>query len=259
MTIDLHGSVGASSTPSQDWKSLPWDKIRQRVRRLQMRIAKAIKEKRYGKAKALQWILTHSHSAKLLAVQRVTTNQGARTPGVDKKVWRTDGRIELHEVSVETRRQQHAALREREAAATAICQDRGWSYSVHTDRSLLPRRQRAWASWNYHLDAHAHGACSVTYHMNRLQALGSEREFCVTLNRTAVIDPEQVIDTFHYDHPIFTPAGVSAQQRHHEISGRNRTHYCGAYWGWGFHEDGVRSALRVVAELGSKSVPRLSR
>ena len=91
MTIDLHGSVGASSTPSQDWKSLPWDKIRQQVRRLQMRIAKAIKEKRYGRAKALQWILTHSHSAKLLAVQRVTTNQGARTPGVDKKVWRTDG------------------------------------------------------------------------------------------------------------------------------------------------------------------------
>src|SRR5258708_4855009 len=91
MTIDLHGSVGASSTPSQDWKALPWDKIRQRVRRLQMRIAKAIKEKRYGKAKALQWILTHSHSAKLLAVKRVTTNKGARTPGVDKKVWRTDG------------------------------------------------------------------------------------------------------------------------------------------------------------------------
>src|SRR4029079_2805856 len=90
MTIDLHGSVGASSTPSQDWKSLSWDKSRQRVRRLQMRIAKAIKEKRYGKAKALQWILTHSPSAKLLAIKRVTTNKGARTPGVDKKVWRTD-------------------------------------------------------------------------------------------------------------------------------------------------------------------------
>ena len=90
MTIDLHRSVGASSTPNQDWKFLPWDKIRQRVRRLQMRIAKAIKEKHYGKARALQWTLTHSHSAKLLAVQRVMTNKGARTPGVDKKVWRTD-------------------------------------------------------------------------------------------------------------------------------------------------------------------------
>jgi uncharacterized protein len=95
--------------------------------------------------------------------------------------------------------------------------------------------------------------------MNRLQALSSEREVCVTLNRTSVIDPERVIDTFHYDHPVFTPAGVRAQQRRHEISGRNRTHYCGAYWGWGFHEDGVRSALRVVAELGSRSLQRLSR
>jgi RNA-directed DNA polymerase len=103
MTIDLHGSVGASSTPSQDWKSLPWDKIRQRVRRLQMRIAKAIKEKRYGKAKALQWILTHSHLAKLLAVKRVTTNKGARTPGVDKKVWRTD-RQKLAAISLLRRR-----------------------------------------------------------------------------------------------------------------------------------------------------------
>lgn len=90
MTIDLHRSVGASSTQSQDWRSLPWDQIRARVRRLQMRIAKAIKEKHYGKARALQWILTHSRSAKLLAVQRVTTNKGARTPGVDKKVWRSN-------------------------------------------------------------------------------------------------------------------------------------------------------------------------
>jgi RNA-directed DNA polymerase len=103
MTIDPQGSVGASSTPSQDWKSLPWDEIRQRVRRLQMRIAKAIKEKRYGKARALQWILTHSHSAKLLAVQRVTTNKGARTPGVDRKVWRT-GQQKLAAISLLRRR-----------------------------------------------------------------------------------------------------------------------------------------------------------
>jgi len=103
MTIDLHGSIGASSTPSQEWKSLPWDKIRQRVRRLQMRIAKAIKDKHYGKARALQWILTHSNSAKLLAVQRVTTNKGARTPGVDKKVWRTD-RQKLAAISLLRRR-----------------------------------------------------------------------------------------------------------------------------------------------------------
>ena len=92
----------------------------------------------------------------------------------------------------------------------------------------------------------------MTYHMNRLQSLRADREFCVTLNRTAAIDPEQIIRTMQYAHPVYTPAGVAAQARHHEISGRNRTHYCGAYWGWGFHEDGVTSAQRVVGELGAQ-------
>jgi uncharacterized protein len=123
---------------------------------------------------------------------------------------------------------------------------------LHTDRSLLPRRRRAWASWNYHLDAGAAGRCTVTYHMNRLQSLRADREFCVTLNRTAAIDPERIIRTIRYAHPVYTPAGVAAQSRHHEIGGRHRTHYCGAYWGWGFHEDGVTSALRVVREIGAR-------
>jgi predicted NAD/FAD-binding protein len=123
---------------------------------------------------------------------------------------------------------------------------------LHTDRSLLPRRRRAWASWNYHLDTGVAGRCTVTYHMNRLQSLSADREFCVTLNRTDLIDPRQIIRTMQYAHPVYTPAGVAAQSRHHEISGHNRTHYCGAYWGWGFHEDGVRSALRVVRELGGR-------
>jgi predicted NAD/FAD-binding protein len=120
---------------------------------------------------------------------------------------------------------------------------------LHTDRSLLPRRRRAWASWNYHQGDGAPGRCTVTYHLNRLQSLRADREFCVTLNRTEAIDPAQIIRTMQYAHPIYTPAGVAAQACHHEISGRNRTHYCGAYWGWGFHEDGLNSALRVVGEL----------
>lgn len=123
---------------------------------------------------------------------------------------------------------------------------------LHTDRSLLPRRRRAWASWNYHLGADAGGGCTVTYHMNRLQSLRAEQEFCVTLNRTGTIDPERIIRTIDYSHPVYTPAGVAAQSRHEEISGRNRTHYCGAYWGWGFHEDGVNSALRVAREIGAR-------
>ena len=89
--------------------------------------------------------------------------------------------------------------------------------------------------------------------MNRLQSLRADRELCVTLNRTAAIDPRQIIRTIQYEHPVYTPAGVAAQARHREISGgANRTHYCGAYWGWGFHEDGVKSALRVVSELGAR-------
>ncbi len=129
---------------------------------------------------------------------------------------------------------------------------------LHTDRSLLPRPRRAWASWNYHLGADAGGGCTVTYHMNRLQSLRAEQEFCVTLNRTAAIDPERIIRTIDYSHPVYTPAGVAAQSRHEEISGRNRTHYCGAYWGWGFHEDGVNSALRVAREISARRLEPVS-
>jgi uncharacterized protein len=123
---------------------------------------------------------------------------------------------------------------------------------LHTDTRLLPRRRRAWASWNYHLLEQPGDRSTVTYHMNRLQSLRAEREFCVTLNRTDAIDPEQVIRKIDYAHPVFTAAGQAAQARREEISGRNRTHYCGAYWGWGFHEDGVASAARVAERLGGE-------
>jgi uncharacterized protein len=137
--------------------------------------------------------------------------------------------------------------RERELLGTIPYQQN--EVVLHTDRSLLPRRRRAWASWNFHLGDAAPARCAATYHLNRLQSLRADREFCVTLNRTAAIDPEQILSKTRYAHPVYTPAGVAAQARHHEISGRNRTHYCGAYWGWGFHEDGLRSARRVVGEL----------
>jgi predicted NAD/FAD-binding protein len=123
---------------------------------------------------------------------------------------------------------------------------------LHTDTRMLPRRRRAWASWNYHLLGEPRGASTVTYHMNRLQSLRAERELCVTLNRTAEIDPAQVIRAIPYAHPVYTAAGVRAQRRRAEISGRNRTHYCGAYWGWGFHEDGVLSALAVAERFGAR-------
>jgi predicted NAD/FAD-binding protein len=125
---------------------------------------------------------------------------------------------------------------------------------LHTDRALLPRRRRAWASWNYHLLDEPSGLPTVTYHMNRLQNLRADEEFCVTLNRSGAIDPRHVIRKIQYAHPVYTPAGVAAQARHEEISGRDRTHFCGAYWGWGFHEDGVTSAVRVAERLGGETL-----
>ena len=124
---------------------------------------------------------------------------------------------------------------------------------LHTDASLLPRRRAAWASWNFHLGAEPAGRSTVTYWMNNLQRLRGERQYLLTLNRPGAIDPAKVLRRFHYDHPVYTRAGVAAQARHPEISGVRRTHYCGAYWGWGFHEDGVVSALRACAQIDASS------
>ena len=124
---------------------------------------------------------------------------------------------------------------------------------LHTDASLMPRRRAAWSSWNYHLADEPPACTTVTYWMNNLQRLRAKRNYFLTLNREEAIDPAKVIRRFTYDHPIYTAAGVAAQARHAEVSGPRRTHFCGAYWGWGFHEDGVVSALRVCEELGAAS------
>jgi uncharacterized protein len=123
---------------------------------------------------------------------------------------------------------------------------------LHTDARMLPRRRRAWASWNYHLLPDPKPVTTVTYHMNRLQSLRAEREFCVTLNHGERIDPALIIRRISYAHPVYTEAGVRAQARVGEIDGRHRTHFCGAYWASGFHEDGVVSALRVGERFGAR-------
>jgi predicted NAD/FAD-binding protein len=124
---------------------------------------------------------------------------------------------------------------------------------LHTDSSLLPRRRRARAAWNFHLLREPKPLSTVTYYMNHLQRLRAEHDFCVTLNRTEAIDPEKVIRKISYAHPVYTSAGIAAQSQHATISGlERRTHYCGAYWGWGFHEDGVRSALQACEPFGVK-------
>ncbi len=121
---------------------------------------------------------------------------------------------------------------------------------LHTDTSVLPASRRAWCSWNVHLGAHT-DRVALTYDMSRLQRLDSPRPFCVTLNASAAIDPARILRRFVYRHPVFTPGAVAAQQQHATIStGARRTYYCGAYWGFGFHEDGVASALAVCRQLG---------
>ncbi len=122
---------------------------------------------------------------------------------------------------------------------------------LHTDSRLLPSNRRAWAAWNYYIPQKPDQPVSVTYNMNILQNFHDAPEtFCVTLNRSHDIDPNRVIERYTYAHPVFSLEGVAAQQRYAEIGNRNRTHYCGAYWFNGFHEDGVRSALRVAEAFG---------
>jgi len=121
---------------------------------------------------------------------------------------------------------------------------------LHTDASVLPARRRARASWNYLLAADPEAAPIVTYDLNRLQGLHTPEQFCVTLNPDGQIDERDVLRRFVYRHPLYTREAIRAQQRWGEVSGVNRTHYCGAYWFHGFHEDGLNSALRVSSALG---------
>jgi predicted NAD/FAD-binding protein len=119
---------------------------------------------------------------------------------------------------------------------------------LHTDQTVLPRRKRAWAAWNYHLLDADQGQVPVTYNMNILQGLDCKQQFCVTLNNSSAIDPSKVLKQMRYFHPIYTVEAVAAQARHGEIS-RDRIYFCGAYWGYGFHEDGVVSALNAVDQF----------
>jgi predicted NAD/FAD-binding protein len=124
---------------------------------------------------------------------------------------------------------------------------------LHTDDGMLPRLEAARASWNYllHLDKrNGHGPATMTYHMNRLQSLRVRENYCITLNANGQIAPQKVLRRFVYYHPLYTLGALRAQERWREISGVNRTHFCGAYWRYGFHEDGVNSALRVAHSLG---------
>ncbi|MCB1564832.1 MAG: dehydrogenase, partial [Xanthomonadales bacterium] len=121
---------------------------------------------------------------------------------------------------------------------------------LHTDASLLPSQRKAWAAWNAFLPANPSQVCTVSYCMNLLQGLTVDTPLVVTLNRTQDIDSTKILCRRGYKHPVYTHEAVAAQVRKSEIQGRHRTWFAGAYWGWGFHEDGIRSGVEVARALG---------
>jgi predicted NAD/FAD-binding protein len=186
-------------------------------------------------------------------LQRVTRNEenvtlqfsGSRSPmRFDHVVFATHGDQVLPLLLDATERE-----REILGAFETSCNE----VTLHTDDRLLPRRPGARASWNYllHLDPrNGHSPATLTYHMNRLQSLPVKENYCVSLNARSQIRPEKILRDFIYHHPLYNRKAIASQKRWGEISGQRRTHFCGAYWMYGFHEDGVNSALRVARALG---------
>ena len=121
---------------------------------------------------------------------------------------------------------------------------------LHTDESILPRNKQTWSSWNYLLNEDKKAPVTLTYSMNILQSLTARTHFLVTLNSSENIDPNKILKKLIYQHPLFTVEGVRLQKEKHLINGKNNTFYCGAYWGNGFHEDGIVSALDVCKFFG---------
>ena len=120
---------------------------------------------------------------------------------------------------------------------------------LHTDLRLMPCRPRAHAAWNYRICGDDRPGCTLTYDMNLLQSLDTGRRYLVSLNQTDRIDPSTILGQWNYAHPMYTPTAVRAQTEHATISGVRNTYYCGAYWRYGFHEDGVVSGLKAAAQI----------
>lgn len=124
--------------------------------------------------------------------------------------------------------------------------------TLHTDVDVMPPLRRGWASWNYirEMDATKSEPASVTYHMNRLQGLKTQEQYFITLNRVRPIPVKYVIKELYYTNPTFTRESVETQKELPLLNGVNNTYYCGSYFGYGFHEDAVRSALAVARSFG---------
>jgi len=125
---------------------------------------------------------------------------------------------------------------------------------LHSDASFMPQERRVWASWNY-MGGGAGSPVCVSYWMNRLQALPTERQLFVTLNPSHEPAPGTVVTRIDYDHPVFDAGAFAAQRELWQLQGKRRTWFCGAYFGSGFHEDGLQAGLAVAEELGGVRRP----
>jgi predicted NAD/FAD-binding protein len=212
-----------------------------------------------------RWSTVTGGAARYVAALSAPFRERIRLRTPVQAIARHPGEVEIHAAGGEPERYDQVVIAVHSDQALALLRDPSARESellgaipyqrneavLHTDSSLLPRRRAARAAWNIHLQAEPKPQSTVTYYMNHLQRLPAEVDFCVTLNRTEAIDPAKIIRTIPYSHPVYTAGGVAAQSEHAAISGlAGRTHYCGAYWGWGFHEDGVLSALRACAPFG---------
>ncbi|MGH6862087.1 MAG: NAD/FAD-binding protein, partial [Phyllobacterium sp.] len=129
---------------------------------------------------------------------------------------------------------------------------------LHEDETLMPRRRAVWSSWNYlgqRQEENADSQLCVTYWMNRLQPLETDRQFFVTLNPRHQPDARKILHTETYAHPLFDGEAMQAQQQLWRLQGERNTWYCGAYFGSGFHEDGLQSGLAVAEDLGGTRRP----
>ena len=181
--------------------------------------------------------------------QGVVIHSGAHPDGerFDKVVLATHADVSLALLSHPTRA---------EVSVLGAFRYQGNRTTLHTDRRLLPLRRRAWASWNYRRVTADQQVPILTYYANRLQTLRSAIDYCITLNADEAIDPSRIIASYAYTHPVFDSAALQAQRRRGEIDGHLSTHYAGAYWGYGFHEDGVQSALTSTERLIARTPQR---
>jgi predicted NAD/FAD-binding protein len=232
--MDNHGLLELRGMPT--WRTVTGGS-QQYVRALTARLSKPVRIN-----SAVTKVVRTADAERPLgaAVEVVTAAHGPDTFDAVILAGHSDQSLELLGDPTPAERQVLGAIRYQPNLAT-----------LHTDSRLLPRQPRARASWNYHLGTGSGREATLTYWMNNLQGIESSHDFLVTLNRAEEIDRTTVLAEFEYDHPVFDAAAMAAQRRRPEIQGAHGTFFAGAYWGYGFHEDGVVSALDVCRHFGT--------